>query len=111
MHKDKRLEGMLKQLVGELRDDDGVAPRRRREEGGKKRRAEFRDRQLCAMVRGCLEIELPTLTIEVARIDCAVVAVEPRPDMARLAVIVSAQAEEIDAEKIIRNVFERVEVP
>jgi len=79
---------ILRQLCGEVRDDDGVDPRRfAREE--RNRKTTSRDRQLCAQVKRCLDLILPEALHGRGIAACEVQSVAPAPDATRMAVVVA----------------------
>jgi len=77
---------ILRQLCGEVRDDDCVDPRRFSKEE-RIRKTTSRDRQLCAQVKRCLDLTLPEVLHERGIPTCEVRSVTPAPDATRLCVV------------------------
>jgi ribosome-binding factor A len=86
---------LMKELCGEIREDDGVDPREfvKREQ---RKESNKRDRQLCAQVRRCLDLALPEMLLRLNISTCEVLSVEPAPDASRLMVVIKANAGEVD---------------
>lgn len=85
---------LIKQLCGEIRDDDGVDPRhaKRREQ---KPDYEKRDQRLGAQIRRQLELALPDLLLRSGVRFCEILSVEPAPDASRFSVAVVVNKEDV----------------
>ena len=85
---------ILRQLCGEIRDDDGIDPREFRKEE-RSRKNSSRDRQLCAQTRRCLDFVLPELLLARGVTCCEVSSVEPVRDASRMSVIISVRLDQL----------------
>ena len=85
----------IKQLCGEIREDDGVDPcqtkRRERKPG-----CEKGNRRLGAQIRRQLELVLPELLFRAGVSFCEILSVEPAPDTTRFSVVVVVKKEDFD---------------
>ncbi len=79
---------ILRELCGEIRDDDGVDPREfKKEERNNKMTS--RDWRLCSQVKRCLVLAVPEALYYKGIPGAEVLSVEPAPDTTRLNVVVS----------------------
>ena len=86
---------LIKQLCGEIREDDGVDPRhsKRREQ---KPNYEKRDLRLGAQIRRQLELVLPELLFRAGVSCCEILSIEPAPDASRYSVAVVVDDEDFE---------------
>lgn len=87
---------LMRELCGEIREDDGIDPKKinRRDRSSND---EKRDRQLCAQARRCLNLVVPEMLLRAGVDRCEVVSVDPAPEIARLMVVVGVEADRIAA--------------
>ena len=87
----KPSRAILRELCGEIRDDDGVDPRESKKEE-RNNKMTSRDWQLCAQVRRCLLLAVPEALYYKGIPGAEVVSVEPAPDASRLSIMVSVDS-------------------